>query len=152
LRYGWAFWFRPPISKSNGFVVDYEKTVSKIATVGTVEDFYTVYRHLHRPSKLPAVSDYHLFKDGIRPIWEDDDNKNGGKWILRLKKGVADRYWEDILLALIGDQFIETSEEICGVVLSVRNGEDILSIWSRDERGRVLKIRYALLPDFQKTY
>ena len=96
------------------------------------------------------MSDYHLFKDGIRPIWEDDDNKHGGKWILRLKKGVADRYWEDILLALIGDQFVETSEEICGVVLSVRNGEDILSIWSRDERGRVLKIRYVLLPTAQR--
>lgn len=144
LRYGWAFWYRPPISKSNGYVNDYEKTINEIAAVDTVEDFYKIYTHLKRPSALPAVSDYHLFKRGIRPIWEDDDNKNGGKWILRLKKGVADRYWEDILLALIGDQFVETSEEICGAVLSVRNGEDILSIWSRDERGRVLKIRDAM--------
>jgi len=68
----------------------------------------------------------------------------GGKWIVRLKKGVADRYWEDLVLAIIGDQFAEASEEVCGVVLSVRNGEDILSIWTRNDGGRVLKIRETM--------
>ncbi len=69
---------------------------------------------------------------------------------MRLKKGVADRYWEDLVLAIVGDQFAEASEEVCGAVLSVRNGEDILSIWTRNDGGRVLKIRYALR--HPKTY
>lgn len=111
----------------------------------TAEDFFTVYKHLKRPSTLPLVSDYHLFKEGIRPVWEDEENKKGGKWIVRLKKGVADRYWEDLLFATIGDQFAEASDEVCGVVLSVRNGEDMLSIWTRNDGGRVLKIRYEIL-------
>lgn len=123
--------------------MEYEKTLHSIARVETVEDFFTAYSHLKRPSTLPLVSDYHLFKEGIRPIWEDGDNKRGGKWIVRLKKGVADRYWEELLLALIGDQFAEASEEVCGAVLSVRNGEDILSIWTRNSEGTVLKIRYV---------
>ena len=63
---------------------------------------------------------------------------------MRLKKGVADRYWEDLLIAIVGDQFAEASEEVCGAVLSVRNGEDILSIWTRNNGGRVLKIRWGL--------
>jgi translation initiation factor 4E len=145
LRHSWVFWFRPPISKSNGFV-EYEKTLHPIACVDNAEDFFTVYSHLKRPSALPLVSDYHLFKRGIRPIWEDDDNKRGGKWIVRLKKGVSDRYWEDLLLAIIGDQFAEASEDVCGVVLSVRNGEDILSIWTANDGGRVLRIRYVERP------
>jgi translation initiation factor 4E len=144
LRHSWVFWFRPPISKSNGFV-EYEKTLHPIAGVDNVEDFFSVYSHLKRPSTLPLVSDYHLFKRGIRPIWEDDDNKRGGKWIVRLKKGVSDRYWEDLLMAIIGDQFAEASDDVCGVVLSVRNGEDILSIWTANDGGRVLKIRYVFL-------
>jgi translation initiation factor 4E len=139
-----VFWFRPPISKANGYI-DYEKTLYPMATCDTVEDFFEIYRHLNRPSTLPLVSDYHLFKKGVRPIWEDDENKKGGKWIVRLKKGVADRYWEDLLLAMIGDQFFEASDEVCGAVLSVRNGEDILSIWTRTDGGRVLKIRYVLI-------
>ena len=142
LRHGWVFWFRPPISKANGYI-EYEKTLHPMAACETVEELFEIYRHLNRPSSLPLVSDYHLFKKGVRPIWEDDENKKGGKWIVRLKKGVADRYWEDLLLALIGDQFNEASEEVCGAVLSVRNGEDILSIWTRTDGGRVLKIRYV---------
>ncbi|KAI9047310.1 hypothetical protein LZ554_008757 [Drepanopeziza brunnea f. sp. 'monogermtubi'] len=143
LRHSWALWFRPPISKSNGFV-DYEKTLHPVAQFDTMEEFFTLYSHLKRPSTLPLVSDYHIFKKGIRPVWEDEENKKGGKWIVRLKKGVADRYWEDLLFALIGDQFAEASEEVCGAVLSVRNGEDILSIWARNDGGRVLRIRETM--------
>lgn len=121
--------------------IPYEDTVHGIASCDTAEDFWTLYRHLKYPSSLHPVSDYHLFKKGIRPIWEDEENRRGGKWIVRLKKGVADRYWENLMLALIGDQFGEAGEEICGAVLSVRNGEDIISIWCANNEGKVLKIR-----------
>jgi len=143
LRNSWVFWFRPPISKANGFI-EYEKTLHPIGGCDTVEAFFGIYRHLKRPSDLPLVSDYHLFKQGIRPIWEDDENKKGGKWVVRLKKGVADRYWEDLLLAVIGDQFGEAIDDVCGIVLSVRNGEDIISIWARADGSKVLKIRETL--------
>jgi len=144
LRNKWVFWFRPPISKANGYI-EYEKTLHPIAVIETVEQFFQIYKHLKRPSSLPLVSDYHLFKKGIRPIWEDEENKNGGKWVVRLRKGVADRYWEDLLFAIIGDQFGDASDEVCGAVLSVRNGEDILSIWARADGQRVLKIRYVMI-------
>lgn len=117
--------------------------------MGTAQQFWKVYSHLKRPSSLPAVSDYHFFKEGIRPVWEDEENKRGGKWIMRLKKGVSDRYWEDLLMAMIGDQFAEAGEEVCGMVLSVRSGEDVFSIWTKNDGGRNIKIRYAVpsLPD-----
>ncbi|KAJ1676279.1 hypothetical protein EV182_008514 [Spiromyces aspiralis] len=41
---------------------------------------------------------------------------------------------------MIGDQF-EPSDEICGAVLSIRNSEDILSLWNKsasDERNKAL--------------
>ena len=151
LRHSWVFWFRPPISKSNGYV-EYEKTLHPIAEFGTVEDFFGVYQHLKRPSSLPLVSDFHIFKKGIRPVWEDDENRKGGKWIVRLKKGVANRYWEELVFAIVGDQFAEASEEVCGAVLSVRNGEDILSIWTRNDGVRVLKIRYLSCTRLIRTH
>ncbi|MCJ1434331.1 hypothetical protein MMC27_003698 [Xylographa pallens] len=133
----WVVWYRPPTSKYS----DYEKSTIALASFSTVEAFWTVYTHLKRPSALPSVSDYHIFKKGIRPVWEDEENKRGGKWIIRLKKGVADRYWEDLLLAIVGDQFAEAGEEVCGAVLSVRSGEDVLSVWTRIDGGRNIKIR-----------
>lgn len=144
LRDTWIFWFRPPITKANGYI-EYDKTLHPMMAVKTVEEFWVAYAHLKRPSTLPTVSDYHLFKKGIRPIWEDDENKLGGKWVLRLKKGIADRYYEDLLMACVGDQFGEDAgDEVCGVVLSMRNGEDVLSIWTRSTGSKVLKIRETM--------
>ena len=139
LKSTWIVWYRPPTSKYQ----DYEKSTIPLAYFSTVKAFWIVYSHLKRPSTLPAVSDYHIFKKGIRPVWEDEENKKGGKWIVRLKKGVADRYWEDLLLAIVGDQFAEAGEEVCGAVLSVRSGEDVLSVWTRIDGGRNIKIRYV---------
>lgn len=137
LKYSWVVWYRPPTSKYS----DYEKSTIPLASLSSVESFWTVYAHLKRPSLLPSVSDYHFFRKGIRPVWEDKENRKGGKWIVRLKKGVADRYWEDLLLAMVGDQFAEAGEEVCGAVLSVRSGEDVLSVWTRIDGGRNIKIR-----------
>lgn len=144
LRNSWTLYYRPPANKFS----DYEKSTTKIATLATVESFWTIYTHLKPPSELPTVSDYHVFKDGIRPVWEDDANKKGGKWIVRLKKGVADRYWEDLLLAIVGDQFMEAGDEVCGAVLSVRSGEDVLSVWTKIDGGRNIKIRYGMTSIF----
>ena len=136
LKSTWTLFYRPPTNKYS----DYEKSTIKLASISTVESFWTIYSHLKRPSLLPSVSDYHIFKEGIRPVWEDEANKRGGKWIIRLKKGVADRYWEDLLLAIVGDQFMEAGEEVCGAVLSVRSGEDVLSVWTKIDGGRNIKI------------
>ena len=51
--------------------------------------------------------------------FQDEANKRGGKWIIRLKKGLASRCWENVVLAMMGEQFM-VGEEICGAVISVR--------------------------------
>jgi translation initiation factor 4E len=95
-----------------------------------VEGFWAHYCYLARPCELPAHCDIHVFKKGIKPMWEDDANKNGGKWMIRLKKGVSSRCWENLLLAILGEQFI-VGNEMCGVVISIRPTEDIISLWNR---------------------
>jgi hypothetical protein len=35
-----------------------------------LEGFWKYYNHLVRPHDLPNTSDYHLFKEGIKPMWE----------------------------------------------------------------------------------
>ncbi|KAK4622057.1 Eukaryotic translation initiation factor 4E type 2 [Fulvia fulva] len=140
LKDNWIIYYRKPTSKNS----DYEKSITPMCRIGTVEDFWKVYVHLTRPSGLPTVSDYHFFKEGIRPVWEDEENKKGGKWTMRLKKGVADRYWEDLLMAMVGDQFAEAGEEVCGAVVSVRIQEDVFSIWTKNDGGRNIKIRETI--------
>lgn len=50
---------------------------------------------------------------------QDDANRCGGKWIVRLRKGLASRCWENLILAMLGEQFM-VGDEICGAVVSIR--------------------------------
>ncbi|VDM10505.1 unnamed protein product [Wuchereria bancrofti] len=96
-------------------------------------------------SDINEKVDFHMFKEGIKPVWEDDANRKGGKWILRLKKGFSSRIWENLILAMIGEQFL-VGEEICGAVCSIRNQEDIVSLWNRtaDNLATTNRIRDTL--------
>jgi hypothetical protein len=111
----------PTTAAANLVVHPYENSIKVITTVTTVEGFWETYDFLKRPNDLPTTTDYHFFREGIMPTWEDPSNAKGGKWIVRLPKGLASRYWEEIILALIGAQFTGVPDgEICGAVLSVR--------------------------------
>ena len=55
-----------------------------MTTVGTIEDFWSVYHYIDGPAKLRSGCDYHLFKEGITPMWEDPANKEGGRWLYNM--------------------------------------------------------------------
>ena len=78
-------------------------------------------------------TDYMLFKKGIRPEWEDPNNKNGGKWVVTLPieedmEEECGQAWMKSLVTLISGQ-IEEEESINGIVLSVREKHLRLSLW-----------------------
>lgn len=87
-------------------------------------------------SELALKSDYHLFKKGVRPEWEDPQNKHGGKWAYQFKDKRAapiDELWLHLMLAAIGET-LETNEddgEVMGVVVNVRKGFYRLGLWTK---------------------
>ena len=133
----YTFWYHRRSTKNNN-----EYIPKELGTFGSVESFWQIYDHMVRPNVFKVTTDYHLFKEGVQPMWEDEQNKQGGKWMVRLKKGIASRVWEELLLAIIGEQF-DVGQEICGAVVSVRHNEDIISVWNRstDNKEATSKIR-----------
>ena len=79
-------------------------------------------------------TDFHLFKAGIEPKWEDAKCAKGGKWTYFFPKskepGALDDCWLSLLLAMIGEQFCEPSE-ICGAVVSVRQKQHRVALWTK---------------------
>jgi translation initiation factor 4E len=124
-------------NKSSVQANNYENNINSIGSFSDSDEFWTIYSHLRRPNVLPVNSDVQLFRDGVKPVWEDPINASGGKWIIRLKKGLINRLWEHLVLALITGELDTTATatengfEACGVVVSIRYQEDILSVWSR---------------------
>ncbi|KAL1123110.1 hypothetical protein AAG570_002198, partial [Ranatra chinensis] len=131
LQYSYWLWYsRRSPGKAVQTSQNFDQHLKLIGSFGSVEQFWAINSHLTRPSDLQSHSDFHLFKIGIKPMWEDEANQRGGKWILRLRKGLASRCWENLVLAMLGEQFM-VGQEICGAVVSIRFQEDIICIWNK---------------------
>lgn len=133
LQNRWALWFF-----KNDKAKEWTANLKLVTAFDTVEDFWALYNHIQKASKLPPGCDYSLFKDGIQPMWEDPQNKNGGRWLVNLNKNQRmtelDNFWLETLLCLIGEAFDELSDDICGATINIRNKGDKLGLWTRDAR------------------
>nr|XP_004226229.1 eukaryotic translation initiation factor 4E type 2 [Ciona intestinalis] len=130
LQYTYCFWYSKKPPGRNQDASSFEKNMKIIGTFRSVEQFWRIYSHMIRANDLTGHSDVHVFKGGIKPLWEDKANRLGGKWIVRLRKGLVARCWENLILAMLGEQFM-VGDEVCGAVVSIRFQEDIISIWNR---------------------
>lgn len=113
---------------------DYEAGLTVVGEFNTVETFCRYFNWLKPPSKLEKNSNYHLFKTGIKPMWEDPANANGGKWVLTMKNNpeLLDRSWSFLAMALVGEE-LEDNDEICGAVVSLRTKVDRIQLWTRSK-------------------
>jgi len=153
LQNAWTLWFF-----KNDKGRSWEENQRSIITVTTVEDFWSLYNHIEVASKLPAGSDYSLFKEGIFPDWEDKRNTNGGRWIISLDKRqraeLLDHYWLEILFFLIGEHADQHAHQVNGAVVNVRGKGDKLAVWLADSSqpdsilriGKMLKERLDIDP------
>lgn len=110
----------------------YEAGLNVVGEFKTVEGFCRYFNWLKPPSKLERSSNYHLFKDGIKPMWEDPANANGGKWVLTIKSNpqLLDRCWSWLSMALVGEE-LDEKDEVCGAVVSLRAKIDRIQLWTR---------------------
>jgi len=106
--------------------------LKRVFDFSTVEDFWCLWNNIKTANEMPPGSNYHLFKQGIEPKWEDAANVKGGKWQLIAKnKEQLSTLWLHTVLAVIGS-FFEDSEEVTGCVVSVRSKGDRIALWTRD--------------------
>ncbi|KAF6002838.1 hypothetical protein CCYA_CCYA08G2456 [Cyanidiococcus yangmingshanensis] len=134
LQFSWTFWYDMPrgIKPSQE---NWSNNVKAFAEIDSVEKFWAVINNIVEPSRLPPGSNLHVFKQGIRPEWEDAMNEAGGKWVVTLpKKELAriDEFWLNSLIAILGEHFeAKASDDICGFVVSVRRDKGRLALWNK---------------------
>ncbi|XP_045460573.1 eukaryotic translation initiation factor 4E type 2 [Harmonia axyridis] len=145
LQHPYCLWFSRRPSRLQQGTEGYSQSLRLVGQVGTVEQWWALYSHIVRLQDIAPHRDVHLFKKGIMPMWEDPANRKGGKWVIRLRKDYGSRAWENLCLAMLGEQFM-AGNEICGVVVSTRYQECLLNIWNRTASDMVTtnRIRDAL--------
>lgn len=134
LRYTWTIW-EQIMQQSDAKNSAYSDATHKVANFSTVKGFWKYWNHLPQPSELldgkkfvrdngvdsrSIVDALMLFRDGIKPEWEDSTNATGGHFQFQLKPqlggGVIDELWNNIVLGMIGGT-IQPAEMVTGVRL-----------------------------------
>jgi translation initiation factor 4E len=132
LRYTWSIWEQ--IMQSSDKAAQYSDATHQVAQFSTVQDFWTLWNHLPQPSELleqkrmvreqpdglHVIDAIMIFRDNIRPEWEDKMNAQGGHFQFQLKPSVGggqvDEYWNNLVLGIIGAT-IEPANLITGIRL-----------------------------------
>ncbi|RYP73852.1 hypothetical protein DL770_007706 [Monosporascus sp. CRB-9-2] len=132
LQNKWTLWFTKP---SSGKGEHWNDLLKEVITFNSVEEFWGIYNNIAPVSDLAMKSDYHLFKEGVRPEWEDPQNKHGGKWSYSFKDKRSidiNDLWLHTMLAAIGETLEDEDDgEIMGVVVNVRKAFYRIGVWTR---------------------
>lgn len=177
LEHTWVLWYRPPAQNTAAQAKQWESSLRQEFESSTVEGFWRGFHNVARITpQHPVNCDYSLFKKGVKPMWEDDFNKCGGRWTYNIERrnaghmgnqplpSIIEKLWLDVMLCLIGENFEPYGEEIAGGVCGLRQRQrDGLSakifIWTKDASnveantkiGEILK-SVLRAPDGQLTY
>jgi len=132
LRYTWSIWEQ--IMASNDKAAAYSDATHKVAQFSSVQEFWKLWNHMPQPSELleqkrmvreqpdglHVIDAIMIFRENIRPEWEDKMNANGGHFQFQLKPniggGQVDEYWNNLVLGMIGAT-IEPANMITGIRL-----------------------------------
>lgn len=128
----WSLWTNNKNCQKSSNWID---TINKVSDVTNIENLWNLFNVIPEPSKLNFPTDYYFFKNDIIPMWEDNNNKDGGKMTIifkkyndNKKKDFLDKTWLYTVLGCVGEQFYD-SDFICGIVLNVRKHQDRVNIW-----------------------
>ena len=131
----YAFWYHiNEISPDQ----EYESQIKKLAEFDTLEDFWAIFQYLKKPDDCKQAIEFQLFKDPIKPMWEDENNKDGGRIALKLRKEFSNLVWEELVFAFVGGYFAkEIKDEINGLVINCKKDFNTLQIWIKSYTNEV---------------
>lgn len=130
----WTLWYTKP---QTARTENWHDLLKPVITFSSVEEFWGIYNSIPPANQLPQKSDYHLFKEGIKPEWEDELNSKGGRWQYsfiskRDVLPVINDLWLRGLLSVIGETIEDDEDEVNGIVLNVRKSNIRIGVWTKD--------------------
>lgn len=160
----WTFWHdkyvAPPTTTTDATNASttYENRLTLMyAEIHDIKEFYQVYNHTPC-ANLRQRDSFHLFKRGVKPVWEDARNVHGGAWTFRVPKEKSTEFWMLVQVIAVGEGFddvVAKGDDICGLSLTTRFTSNLISVWNRDGANRnsidgILEVVLAELPDHLK--
>lgn len=117
----WTFYYYWPDRS-----LTYEECLRKIGSTKTVETFWKIYSHIKPPDQLDPHVSVSFFNNESRPIWEDDEYRNGGCFYIHSPANDLKFMWERVVLACVGGRL---PEDVAGVTYSLQ--KELIYVWNR---------------------
>lgn len=103
--------------------------IRKTIKITTLNDLSTFYSRFKKPKDMPGGCEVYLFKENIRPLWEDEKNIDGGSFFLHIKKTFANKIWENLLMSVVSESEPEL-KCINGLIMRVLRLEVVFYVWT----------------------
>ena len=121
----WVLWAHLPHNTDWGV-----NSYIKVFEFTTIEDTIALIEIL--PSVLVENCMLFIMRDGIKPIWEDPQNRHGGSFSYKvLNKQVYD-VWKDLTYCVVGNSISQNGDfvnSVSGITISPKKNFCIVKIW-----------------------
>jgi len=128
LKNNWVYYIHLHETKEWNF-----ESYIKIVNINTIEDAILLNDEINYD--LIKKSMMFLMKDGIKPMWEDDYNKDGGCFSYKVLNKDIERVWKEVYFNILGENITNKNginDNINGITLSPKKRFCILKIWMKD--------------------
>ena len=108
--HSWNFWHDKHAASG-----DYEGRLTLMQEdINNVERFWRTINSFPL-DRLGYKDSVHFFKKGVKPVWEDPRNVNGGAWNFRVSKENTDAFWKELLALAVGEHFHDVLQHVPNV-------------------------------------
>jgi hypothetical protein len=150
LKNSWKVWYHKQDEASweeNSYLPIYE--------FSTLRDFYGFMNSfIYLPQFLNGF--YFIMRDDIKPVWEDERNKSGGCFSIKVAKENTDNYFWDIFTHMVSNElFTLYNDTITGISVVPKKYNAIIKIWNNNSNicsSHLLNKRLSYIVSTDITY
>lgn len=111
-----------------------------IYTIKNGVDFWQLYNNWDLIGGV-LCKQFFIMKNDVKPIWEDESNKNGGCWSFKIFENQANELWEDLSTLFVTDDLLDNSDECVGLSICLKKSNYcVIKIWNTNSANNSMKI------------
>ena len=110
-----------------------------IYTIKNGVDFWQLYNNWDLIGGV-LCKQFFIMKNDVKPIWEDENNKNGGCWSFKIFENQANELWEDLSTLFVTNNLLSNSDECVGLSICLKkNNYCVIKIWNTKSSNNSMK-------------
>jgi hypothetical protein len=142
----WSLYFHDPNDTDWG-----RSSFRKIIDVFTIEEFWKIHALIQGRLHLGM---FFLMREGIFPLWEEKENKQGGYISLKILKSNVPDVWEKLSASLLSESMLKKEHshlwnQINGISISPKKSFCIFKVWLRSKDVKDGHLYNVALPEWQ---